>query len=74
MPNSNSNDLNSLWEKNELACSLDFLQKVETIMPSERFNQIMAMLVACGRRIGPAFLMDGKVYHPTPTQIDIYIW
>ena len=59
---------------NDLACSLDFLQKVETIMPSERFNRIMAMLVACGRRIGPAFLLDGKVYHPTPTQIDIYIW
>lgn len=52
----------------------DLLEHVETVCPGERFNRIMAMLVACGRRIGPAFLLDGKVYHPTPQQIDIYVW
>ena len=54
----------------------DLLVHVETIKPSKRFNRIMAMLVACGRRIksSPVFLLDGKVYHPTPTQIDIYVW
>jgi hypothetical protein len=59
---------------NDLACHLDFLQLVETIMPGEQYNRIICMLVVSGRRIGPAIMLDGKVYHPTPEQIDVYVW
>jgi hypothetical protein len=52
--------------------SLTF-ELVATVKPSDQYNRIMGMLVACGRHLGGRdYALDGKLFRCFPEKIEIY--
>jgi len=49
------------------------LELVGRITPSDHYNRIMGMLIACGTYLGGRdYALDGKVFRCFPTLIEVY--